>query len=87
MNGITEDVIRMRLLPFSLRDKVIGWFQSLQAGSIGTWEELAQRFLSKFFPLSKTSQLKGEIAQFQKMDFEPLHEASERFKDMIRRCP
>ena len=25
MNGVTEDVIRMRLFPFSLRDKVRGW--------------------------------------------------------------
>ena len=54
MNGMTEDVIRMRLFPFSLRDKAKGWLQSLQPGSIGTWEELAQRFLAKFFRLSKT---------------------------------
>ena len=65
MNGVTEDVIRMRLFSFSLRDKARGWLQSLQPGSINTWEELAQRFLSKFFPLSKTSQLRGEIAQFR----------------------
>ena len=25
MNGVTEDVIRMRLFPFSLRDKAKGW--------------------------------------------------------------
>ena len=41
MNGVTEDVIRMRIFPFSLRDKVRGWLQSLQPGSISTWEELA----------------------------------------------
>ena len=33
MNGVTEDVIRMRLFFFSLRDKARGWFQSLQSGS------------------------------------------------------
>ena len=87
MNGVTEDVIRMRLFPFSLRDRARGWLQSLQPGSIDSWEELAQRFLSKFFLPSKTSQLRGEIAQFRQMDFEPLYEAWERFKDMIQRCP
>ena len=87
MNGVTKDVIRMRLFPFSLRDRARGWLQSLQPGSIDSWEELAQRFLSKFFPPSKTSQLRGEIAQFRQMDFEPLYEAWERFKDMIQRCP
>ena len=25
MNGVTEEVIRMRLFPFSLRDKARGW--------------------------------------------------------------
>ena len=66
MNGVTKDLIRMHLFLFSLRDKVRGWLQSLQPGSINTWEELAQRFLSKFFPPpSKTSQMRGEIAQFR----------------------
>ena len=37
MNGVTEDTIRMRLFPFSLRDKVRGWLQSLQPGSITSW--------------------------------------------------
>ena len=34
MNGVTKDVIRMRLFPFSLGDSVIGWLQSLQPRSI-----------------------------------------------------
>ena len=55
MNGVTEDVIWMWLFPFSLKDKARGWLQSLQLGSINTWEELAQRFLSKFFPPLRTS--------------------------------
>ena len=87
MNGVTEDVIRMCLFRFSLRDKARGWLQSLQLGSINTWEELAQRFLSKFFLPSKTSQLRGKIAQFRQMDFEPLYEAWQRFKDLLRCCP
>ena len=86
MNGVIEDVIRMHLFPFSLRDKARGWLQSLQPGSINTWEELAQRFLSKFFPQSKTSQLRGEISQFRQMDFEPLYKAWECFKDLLRHC-
>ena len=87
MNGVIEDVMRMHLFHFSLRDKARGWLQSLQPGSIDTWEELAQRFLSKFFPPSKTSQLRGEIAQFRQMDFEPLYEAWKHFKDLLRLCP
>ena len=29
MNGVIEDVIKMRLFSFSLRDKARGWLQSL----------------------------------------------------------
>ena len=42
MNGVTEDVLKMRLFLFSLRDRARGWLQSLQSGSIDSWEELAQ---------------------------------------------
>ena len=65
LNGVTKDVIRLRLFPFSLRDKARGWLQSLQLGSIGSWEEIASKFLTKFYPPYKTSQLRGEIAQFR----------------------
>ena len=34
MNSVTEDVIRMRLFLFSLRDKARGWLQSLQPDNI-----------------------------------------------------
>ena len=86
-NGATEDVIQMRLFPLSLRDKARGWLQSLQPGSVASWEELAHKFFTKFFPPLKTSQLRGEIPQFLQMDFEPLYEARKRFKDLIQRCP
>ncbi|KAL8146556.1 hypothetical protein AgCh_004331 [Apium graveolens] len=35
-NNISEDAIKLRLLPFSLKDKVKSWLHSLPAGSITT---------------------------------------------------
>ncbi|KAF7802389.1 uncharacterized protein G2W53_041500 [Senna tora] len=46
-SGVSDDAIRLRLFPFSLRDKAKVWLQSLPEGSISTWEELAQQFLTK----------------------------------------
>ena len=40
-NGVSEDAIKLRLFPFSLRDKAKSWLYSLPAGSITTWEDLA----------------------------------------------
>ena len=59
MNGITEDVIRMRFFPFLLRDRTRGWMQSLQLGSIDSWEELAQRFFPNF-PTFQDFTIKGD---------------------------
>ena len=40
-NGVSEDAVKLRLFPFSLRDKAKSWLYSLPAGSITTWEDLA----------------------------------------------
>ena len=34
VNGVHDDAIRLRLFPFSLKDKAMGWLNSLLAGSI-----------------------------------------------------
>ena len=86
-NGVSDDAIRLRLFPFSLRDKAKAWLQSLPAGSITTWNDLAQKFLAKFFPPAKTTKLRTNIQTFVQFDMETLYEAWERFKDLLRRCP
>ena len=75
MNGFFEDSSRLRLFPFSLRDKARGWLQAMQPGSISSWEEMAQHFLSKFFPPTKTTLLRIEIGTFKQQDFESIYEA------------
>ena len=63
-NGVTDDAIRLRLFTFSLRDKAKAWLNSLPAGSITTWEMMAQRFLVKYFPPSKTAKMRNDITNF-----------------------
>ena len=86
-NGVTDDAIRLRLFPFSLRDTAKGWLNSLPANSITTWEDLCQKFLTKFFPLEKTAKLRNEIVNFAQYDGETLYESWGRFKDLLRKCP
>ena len=33
MNGVDHDVIKLKLFPFSLRDKARSWFHNLKSGS------------------------------------------------------
>ena len=86
-HGVTEDAIRLRLFPFTLRDKAKSWLHSLPPGSITTWNDLAQKFLAKFFPPAKTAKMRNDITSFVQHDSETLYEAWERFKDLLRRCP
>ena len=63
-NNVSEDAVKLRLFPFSLRDKAKGWLHSLPAGSITTWEEFAHKFLTKFFPMAKTAAIRNALTQF-----------------------
>ncbi|XP_020417839.1 uncharacterized protein LOC109948603 [Prunus persica] len=86
-NGVTDDAIRLRLFPFSLKDKAKLWLLSQPQDSIRTWDDLSKKFLAKFFPPAKTAKFRQDIMSFAQYDKEPLYEAWERFKDLLRKCP
>ena len=46
INGITDDVIHLRLFHFSLRDRAKRWLQSLPPGTITTWASLTEKKIS-----------------------------------------
>ncbi|KAI3771178.1 hypothetical protein L6452_02337 [Arctium lappa] len=86
-NGVSEDAIKLRLFPFSLRDRATTWEESLPPNSINTWAEMVTAFLNKFFPPGRTAQLLAEITHFAQWDQESLYEAWERYKGMLKICP
>ena len=65
LNGVTPEVTKLHLLPFSLRDIVATWYDSLPYGSVDTWEKLVEAYLGRFFPPSLTSERRKEIIVFQ----------------------
>ena len=86
-NGVSQEAIRLRLFPFSLRDRARAWLQSLPANSVTSWDELKKVFLARYFPPSKTAMLRSQISDFRQKDNESLFDAWERYKDMLRLCP
>jgi len=86
-NVVDPEAIRLRLFPFSLRDRARAWLQSLPSNSITTWNELKKAFLARYFPPSKTAQLRNQITCFRQTDGESLFEAWERYKELMRACP
>ena len=87
LNGVRPDVIKLQLFPFSLRDVVATWFDSLPVRSMNSWEELVEAFMSRFFPPALIIERRGEIIVFKQGEDESLYTAWERFKRLLKRCP
>ncbi|KAL5568453.1 hypothetical protein UlMin_025028 [Ulmus minor] len=87
INGVTDDILKLKLFPFSLRDRARAWLNSLPSDSITTWNDLAEKFLMKYFPPTKNAKLRNDITSFQQLEGESLYETWERYKELLRRCP
>ncbi|KAH9801696.1 hypothetical protein KPL71_001121 [Citrus sinensis] len=85
--NFNDESIKLRMFPFSLKDKAKAWLNSLPAGSISTWDELSNKFLTKFFPMSKTNALRREISDFYQREGEQFYECWERFNNLLLKCP
>ena len=75
MNGVSADAIRLRLFPFSLRDKAKLWLSSLAPNSITSWDLLSKAFLTKYYPPGKTAKYGQDLAGFRQQQGESLYEA------------
>ena len=64
-NGVTKEALRLCLFPLSLSDRAKHWLTSQPPDSITSWNDLVQKFLTKFFPPAKIAQLVQEINTFR----------------------
>uniref|UniRef100_A0A803MF31 Retrotransposon gag domain-containing protein n=1 Tax=Chenopodium quinoa TaxID=63459 RepID=A0A803MF31_CHEQI len=87
LNGVTDDALRLRLFPFSLRDRAKEWLRDEGSGSFDTWDKLVKAFLVKFLGQEKTARLRNELSTFRQSDEESLYDAWRRFKRLQRQCP
>ena len=84
---VDNDIIKLKLFPFSLRDRAKAWFSSLPKNSIDSWNKCKDAFISKYFPPAKIISLRNDIMNFKQLDHEHVAQAWERMKLMIRNCP
>nr|GEY93319.1 hypothetical protein [Tanacetum cinerariifolium] len=74
-NGVTDDALRLYLLPYSLTHHATAWFDRLSKNSIHTFQEMASKFLSKYFPPSMMTKLRNDISNVRQLSDESLFEA------------
>ena len=87
LNGVRPEVIRLQLFPFSLRDVVETWFESLPVGSVTNWEELVEAYMRRCFLPTLISEMRGEIIVFKQRKNESLYNVWERYKRLLKGCP
>ncbi|KAL2944034.1 Protein virC2 [Bienertia sinuspersici] len=87
INNVSEDTIRSRLFPFSLRDRAREWFTNEGVSTFDTWDKLPKAFLVKFLGQEKTAKPRNELETFQQPDDESLYEAWRWFLQMQIKCP
>ncbi|RVW21349.1 hypothetical protein CK203_106315 [Vitis vinifera] len=84
--GASIDLMRLKLFPFTLKDKAKIWLNSLRPRSIRSWTDLQAEFLKKFFPTHRTNGLKRQISNFSAKENEKFYECWERYMEAINAC-
>ncbi|GJY66455.1 reverse transcriptase domain-containing protein [Tanacetum coccineum] len=87
INQVPHDVVKLILFLFSLKGAAETWLENKPPNSITSWDDLVSKFLNRFYPHSKTRELRKEIMNFQQVFGETFTEAWERFKDLLWKCP
>ena len=82
IRNLGVDTVKLRFVPFSLKDLTKKWLYSLEAGSISSWDNFVKTFL-KFYPVHKTAQIRKSILQFKQTAIEPFLKYFKRFKDLL----
>src|SRR3954466_4216726 len=58
---VEGDVVKLKFLPFSLREGAKIWFQSLPRNSIDSWDKCKDAFIGKYCPPAKIIQFRSNI--------------------------
>ena len=84
---VTVDLMRLKLFPFTLKDKAKIWLNSLRPRSIRNWTEMQVEFLKKFFSTHRTNSLKRQISTFSAIKNEKFYSCWERHMEALNACP
>ncbi|XP_048229383.1 uncharacterized protein LOC125369942 [Ricinus communis] len=73
INNVSDDAIRLRLFPFSLRDRAKEWLKDEGISTFDSWDKLVKAFLAKFLGQEKTARLRTELSTLRQLDDESLY--------------
>jgi hypothetical protein len=56
------DIIRLKLFPFSLRERAKDWLLSFPKNSINSWTKCKDAFIGRYYPPAKIISLRSTLA-------------------------
>ncbi|GKC58451.1 reverse transcriptase domain-containing protein [Tanacetum coccineum] len=86
-SNVPSTSVKLMLFLFSLEGAAWIWLEKEPPRSILTWDDLVSKFINRFFPPSKTTNLQNEITRFQQRFDETFYEEWDRFNNLLRACP
>ncbi|KAK8523029.1 hypothetical protein V6N13_076254 [Hibiscus sabdariffa] len=84
--GVHEEVLKLKLFPYSLRDRARAWLSGVPTGSMESWADLCRSFLMRYNPPNMHTQLRNDIASFRQADDESMYECWDIYKGLLRKC-
>ena len=85
--NVTVDQIRLKIFPFTLKNKAKIWLNSLRPRSIRNWTKMQAKFLKKLFSTHRTNSLKRQISTFSVIQNEKFYACWERYMEALNSCP
>ncbi|GJT76073.1 reverse transcriptase domain-containing protein [Tanacetum coccineum] len=76
LNQVPHDIIKLILFQFSLGGAARTWLKKEPPNSITTWDDLVSKFVNKFFPPSRITNLRNDIKNFQQKYTETFNQDS-----------
>ncbi|CAL1355196.1 unnamed protein product [Linum trigynum] len=86
VNGVSADAIQLRYFQFTLEGQANEWLDTRPSGSISTFANLADKFLTHYNPPSKTADLQKQITHFAQDEDETIGDAWERYTSLFLNC-
>ena len=74
---VDNDIVKLKLFPFSLQDRPKTWLSSLPKNSIDSWNKCKDAFTSKYFPPAKIISLRNDIMVLSNLIMNMLHNLGE----------
>ena len=83
LHGLTEDELRIKCFSYTLEDNAKTWLINLPEGSLGTWEEVYDKFIMRYYSPQKMVDLRSKICSFSQLDEKSFYEVWEHFKMLL----